>query len=39
MPELNRCSYCDQPIQHDQDYVSSNRRSVWGLPSHTAHLE
>ena len=21
MPELNRCSYCDQPIQTDQDYV------------------
>ena len=21
MPELNRCSYCDQPIQPDRDYV------------------
>jgi hypothetical protein len=21
MAELNRCSYCDQPIQPDQDYV------------------
>ena len=21
MPELNRCAYCDQPIQPDQDYV------------------
>ena len=21
MPELNRCAYCDKPIQHDQHYV------------------
>jgi hypothetical protein len=21
MPEVNRCAYCDKPIESDQDYV------------------
>jgi len=39
MPELNRCAYCDKPIQPHHDYVVLKPEERVGLPSHTAHLE
>ncbi len=32
MRELNRCSYCDQPIQPDQDYVVLKPEECVGPP-------